>query len=153
MFRLKSNSYNKMRNWKYFLTIILLLSVGVFAPSCFGREKSVILFNKNPITQESILSQSNTNVFKPNERIYYLITLPKKSNSKMLLVQILKIGGEGERLGYELVWGKRVKLREEQPHYFTDYVVFNTAGTYAMRVYSRDNPTKVLTSAYFYVRN
>lgn len=142
-----------MRNWKYFLTTILLLCVGVFAPSCFGREKSVILFNKNPITQESILSQSNTNVFKPNERIYYLITLPKKNNSKMLLVQILKIGGEGERLGYELVWGKRVKLREEQPHYFTDYVVFNTTGAYAMRVYSRDNPTKVLTSAYFYVRN
>lgn len=153
MFRHKSNSYNKMRNWKYFLTVLLLLCVGVFSSHCFGKEKSVILFNKNPITQDSILSPSNTNVFKPNERIYYLITLPKKSTSKMLLVQVLKIGGEGERLGYELVWGKRVKLRDEQVHYFTDYIVFNTAGAYAMRVYSRDNPTKVLTTAYFYVRN
>lgn len=71
----------------------------------------------------------------------------------MLLIQVLKIGGEGERLGYEMAWGKRVKLRDEQVHYFTDYVVFNTTGAYAMRVYSRDNPTKVLTTAYFYVRN
>jgi len=137
---------------KIFLLIIILLS-GFLMPSCYGREKSVILFNKYQFTEDSILSQSNTNVFKPGERIYYLITLPKKVKSQMLFVQILKIGGEGERLGYDLVWGKRVKLRDEQVHYFTDYVVFNATGAYAMRVFSRDNPTKVLTSAYFYVRN
>lgn len=142
-----------MRYLKYLLTVIFIFVVYAFSPKCFGREKSVILFNKYPMTQDTILSQSNTNVFKPNERIYYLITLPKKSNSKLLLVQVLKIGGEGERLGYEMVWGKRVKLRDEQVHYFTDYVVFNTTGAYAMRVYSRDNPTKVLTTAFFYVRN
>lgn len=137
---------------KIFLLIIILL-IGFFMPSCYGREKSVILFNKHQFTEDTILSQSNTNVFQPGERIYYLITLPKKVESQMLLVQVLKIGGEGERLGYELVWGKRVKLRDEQAHYFTDYVVFNSNGAYAMRVFSRDNPTKVLTSAYFYVRN
>lgn len=137
---------------KVFLLIILLLNL-FFMPYCYGREKSVILFNKYPFTEDTIVSQSNTNVFKPGERVYYLITLPKKVKTQMLLVQVLKIGGEGERLGYELAWGKRVKLRTEQPHYFSDYVVFNSAGAYAMRVYSRDKPTKVLTSAYFYVRN
>lgn len=137
---------------RFFVFIIILLNLFV-VPSCLGREKSVILFNKYPFTEDTILSPSNTNVFKPGERVYYLITLPKKVESQMLLVQVLKIGGAGERLGYELVWGKRVKLRDEQVHYFTDYVVFNAPGAYAMRVYSRDKPTKVLTSAYFYVRN
>lgn len=137
---------------KIFLLIILLLSSFLISP-CYGREKSVILFNKHQYTEDTIISESNTNVFQSGERIYYLITLPKKVKSQMLLIQILKIGGEGERLGYDLVWGKRVKLRDEQAHYFTDYVVFNAKGAYAMRVFSRDNPTKVLTSAYFYVRN
>ena len=137
---------------KIFLLILILLS-GFSLTPCYGREKSVILFNKHQYTQDTIISATNTNVFQPGERIYYLITLPKKVKSQMLLVQVLKVGGEGERLGYDLVWGKRVKLRDEQAHYFTDYVVFNSTGAYAMRVFSRDNPTKVLTSAYFYVRN
>jgi len=133
--------------------VILILFTGCFLPCCFGREKPQILFNKYQFTQDTIFSPSNTNIFAPGERVYYLITLPKKSQEKQLLVQVLKSGGEGERLGYELVWGKRVKIRDEHLHYFTDYVVFNSTGAYAMRVYSRDNPTKVLTSAYFYVRN
>ena len=137
---------------KIFLLVIIFM-FDFLMPSCYGREKSVILFNKYQFTEDTIISPSNTNVFKPGERVYYLITLPKKVKSQMLLIQVLEIGGDGERLGYSLAWGKRVKLRDEQVHYFTDYVVFNTPGAYAMRVYSRDNPTKVLTSAYFYVRN
>lgn len=103
---------------------------------------------------DTINSPSNTNVFVTGERIYYLITLPKPVEAKSLLIQILKVGGDSdERLGYELVWGKRVKLRDGQAHYFTDYVVFNTKGAYLMKVYSRDNPTKILTTANFYVKN
>ena len=49
--------------------------------------------------------------------------------------------------------GKRVKLKDEQKHYFTDYVVLNDTGAYAMKVYSKDNPTKILTTGNFYVRN
>lgn len=125
----------------------------VFLCGC-DNEQSVILFNKLPITQESINSKSNTNIFKPNERIYYLVTLPEQVESKSLLVQVFKLGGGiDERLGYELIWGKRVKLRDEQKFYYTDYVVINNAGNYVMKVYSRDNPTKVLTTGNFYVKN
>ena len=138
---------------KKFLVFLLLFCMNFFLP-VLGREKSVIVFNKFPISEDTIVSSSNTNIFSPGERIYYLVTLPKKLQKQMLLIQILKVGSSpDERLGYELVWGKRVKVRDEQTHYFSDYVVLNSTGAYAMRIYSRDNPTKILTSAYFYVRN
>ena len=83
-----------------------------------------------------------------------MVTLPKQVESKMLLIQIVKIGGDkAEMYGYDLVLGKRVKLRDEQAHYYTDYVVLNSTGAYTMKVYSRDNPTKILTTANFYVKN
>jgi calcineurin-like phosphoesterase family protein len=138
---------------KKFILFLIIFITSFFTVGC-DRENANILFNKYRFTQDTILSNSNTNVFAPSDRIYYLITIPKKSNSKMLLVQIFKIGGEkDERLGHELVWGNRVKLRDEQVFYYTDYVVLNQAGAYVMKVYSRDNPTKLLTSGNFYVRN
>ena len=113
-------------------------------------QKSVILFNKYPFTKESMLM--GTNVFKPGERIYYLVTLPKPVKTQRLLVQIVKVG-QGGRLGYELEWGKQVKIRDEQIYYYDDYVVLNEAGLYIMKVYSKDEPTKLLTSAEFHVEN
>lgn len=60
--------------------------------------------------------------------------------------------GKHERLGYETVWGKQVKVRDEQVFYYTDYFVFNETGGYEMRAYSKDEPTKLLTANYFYIR-
>lgn len=138
---------------KKFITLIITVFLTMFTCAC-DNEEAVILFNKHKITPDTIVSQSNTNVFKPHERIYYLITLPEVVQSKLLLIQVVKVGGGAdERLGYDLVWGKRVKLRDEQAHYYTDYVVLNGTGAYVMKVYSRDNPTKILTTGNFYVRN
>lgn len=135
------------------LTLIFTLFLAIFTSAC-NSEKSVILFNKYRFTQETITSNSNTNIFKPGDRINYLVTLPKPIESKLLLIQIIKIGGDKqERYGYELAWGKTVKIRDEQVYYYTNYIVLNDPGAYIMKVYSRDNPTKLLTSAYFYVKN
>ncbi len=138
---------------KKFISIIFTIFLAIFTCAC-DKESSVILFNKHRFTPETINSPSNTNVFQAGERIYYLITLPQPVESKMLLVQIFKTdGGSDERLGYNLVWGKRVKIRDEHKHYYTDYVVLNGKGNYVMKIYSRDNPTKILTSGHFYVKN
>lgn len=136
---------------KLFLFIVTIF-LAIFTCAC-DNEQAVILFNKHRFTPETINSSSNTNVFQVGERINYLITLPKPVESKFLRIQIVKVGGEkDERLGYELVWGKKVKLRDEQVHYYTDYIVFNSKGTYIMKVYSRDNPTKILTSGQFFIK-
>lgn len=122
----------------------------MFVASACDDEKSYILFHTSPFTKDTMTS--STNVFKSGDRIYYLITTPKQVESRRLLIQIVK-KGEQERLGYDLVWGKQVKVREEQVYYYTDYVVLNGKGAYTMKVYSKDYPTKVLTSNDFYIRD
>lgn len=120
----------------------------IFTTAC--EKEAYILFNKYPFSEESM--SATTNVFKPGEKIYYLITTPKTVKTKRLLLQVMKMG-TAERLGYEIVWGKQVKVRDEQVFYYTDYFVFHTTGAYEMRAYSKDEPTKLLTTNYFYIRN
>lgn len=136
---------------KKFLIFAITIIMTVFTCAC-DREHSHILFNRYPFTPETVTSTRN--IFAPGDRIYYLITLPKPVESRRLYIQIVKVDGDtDERLGYDLVWTRRVKLKDEQIYYYTDYVVFNEAGVYLMKVYSRDNPTKILTTSQFYVKN
>lgn len=132
---------------KFFLLVMLVFAV-IFTTAC--EKRAYILFNKYPFSEETM--SSTTNVFKPGEKIYYLVTTPKTVKSKRLLLQVMKMG-KHERLGYETVWGKQVKVRDEQVFYYTDYFVFHEAGAYEMRAYSKDEPTKLLTTNNFYIRN
>ena len=119
---------------KKFFLFATAIFMTIFTCAC-DNEKAQILFNNHPITQETVAT--TTNVFKPANRIYYLVTLPKPVESKKLFIQIFKVGGD----------------KDEQIYYFTDYVVFNQTGTYIMKVYSKDNPTKILTYSQFFVKN
>ncbi len=134
---------------KLFLILSVLL-VSIFVNACSEKKEAYILFNKYPFTPETMMQ--TTNVFKPGERIYYLVTTPDTVQTKRLLIQVKKMGKE-ERLGYETVWGKQVKVRDEQVYYYTDYVVFNEKGAYVMQAYSKDEPTKMLSSNNFYIRD
>lgn len=133
---------------KKVISSIIFLIVLLTCCGCDNKE-SHILFNKYPFTADTMTS--STNIFAVGERIYYLVTTPKTVESKRLLIQVVKLGAN-ERLGYELVWGKQVKIRDEQIYYYTDYFVFNEKGAYSVRVYSKDNPTKILSTNDFYIR-
>ena len=122
--------------------------VMAFTCAC-DNSQSYIVFNKYPFTSETMTS--STNVFAPGERIYYLVTTPQTVETKRLLIQVYKMGDK-ERLGYDLVWGKQVKIRNEQVYYYTDYIVLNEKGAYVMNAYSKDNPTQLLSSNEFYIK-
>ena len=92
-------------------------------------------------------------VFKPNERIYYLILIPKKVKTDRIDIQIIKKDNKYERLGYKLAWSYSARLYDDEIYYYDDYVVLSETGSYIMKVYSKDNPTKVLCMSQFYVKN
>ncbi len=131
---------------KVFLPVLFVF-ISVLLCGC--SEKSGILFNNNPITAENVLDNSTT--FVAGQRIYYLIYLPQKVRSRYLYIQVVKKDNDYGRLGYNLFMTKDVRLKDEEVNYFTDYIVINQKGYYIMQVYSKDNPTKKLTAAQFYV--
>ncbi|CDE88863.1 TPA: hypothetical protein CPT81_02990 [Candidatus Gastranaerophilales bacterium HUM_20] len=130
---------------KLILFCLLLLTL---TTAC-TRDKAAILFNKNPITKDNVYDHSK--VFPLNSRIYYLILIPKKVESRYLFIQVIKKDNDYGRLGYNLVWSRDVRLKDEEERFYYDYLVLNEKGFYIMKVYSKDNPQKVLTTAEFYV--
>ena len=90
-------------------------------------------------------------VFQRGSRIYYVILMPKKVESRYLYIQIVKKDNKYGQFGYNLIQTRNIRLKDEEVNYFTDYFVLNEDGYYFMRVYSKDNPHKILASAEFYV--
>ena len=131
------------------LILYILAMVTILTTTACSITKPMILFNKNQITVETVMS--NDTVFTRGERIYYLILLPKKVQTHNIYIQIIKKGSAG-RLGYELFWTHNARLKEEQMYYYDDYVVLNQPGSYVMVVYSKDNPQKPLTMSPFIVQ-
>ena len=77
--------------------------------------------------------------------------MPKKVESRYLYIQVVKKDNDYGQFGYKLIWTRDVRLKDEEVHYFTDYLVLNEPGYYFMKVYSKDNPHKVLAASEFYV--
>ena len=135
---------------KRLILVVLSLFLVVMTTAC-GREKAGILFNQHKITVDNAFD--NTAVFAPNQRIYYLVFIPKKIATKRIEIQIIKKDNKEERLGYKLYWSRTASMTADQIYYYTDYVVLSEPGAYVMQVYSKDNPTKRLCMAPLWVRN
>ncbi len=132
-----------MKKLILFLSILMLFLTGC------ASDKAGILFNRQPITEKNIYDYSKN--FLAGNRIYYVILMPKKVESRYLYIQVVKKDNDYDRLGYDLIWTRDVRLKDEEVNYFTDYFVINQKGYYVMQVYSKDNPRKTLAEAEFYV--
>lgn len=133
---------------KFFLIISLLFII--FTTSACDTDKAAILFNRDPITKETVMNNSTN--FSRGERIYYLILMPKTVRSRYIYVQVIKKDNDYARLGYNLYWANTFRLKDEQMYYYDDYIVLNEKGSYIMKVYSKDSPQTVMAQAQFFVQ-
>ena len=131
--------------------LILLFSIllTMVLTSACTRDKPAILFNKYPITEKNIYDYSKS--FLVGRRIYYVVLMPKKVESRYLYIQIIKKDNNYGQFGYKLQQTYNIRLKDEEINYYTDYFVLNEKGYYFMKVYSKDNPQKPLAQADFYV--
>ena len=138
-----------LRNRIIFAFSVLLICL-FFITGCTSADKASILFNRHPISEKNIYDYST--IFPINTRIYYVVLIPQKVESRYIYIQVIKKDNDYGRLGYNLIWTRDVRLKDEEVNYYTDYLVLNEKGYYIMKVYSKDNPQKVLASAEFYVK-
>lgn len=134
---------------KKLIIFLVIIFLSLITTAC-THDKAAILFNHNKITAENAMDYSFE--FQPNQRIYYIIIIPKKIESRMIDIQIIKKDNSYQRLGYKLFWSYSAHLKDDQMYYYDDYVVIPEKGAYVMRVYSRDNPTKTLCMSQFFVK-
>ena len=126
----------------------ILIFLCLFFAGC-SSDKAGILFNREPITEKNIYDYSKD--FRVGNKIYYVILMPKKVESRYIDIQVIKKDNDYGMLGYDLIWTRNVRLKDEEVNYYTDYLVLNQKGTYVMQVYSKDNPHNILCEAEFYM--
>ena len=136
-------------NKKFLAILAVSLMFGLSTACTWKCDKPAILFNHQPITERNVTDYSNT--FQRGMRIYYLILMPKTQNSRMLILNVYKVGSAG-RFGYSQYLSRTIRLKDEEIRYFTDYIVLNEKGTYIMDVKSYDNPQKTLVEGQFEVK-
>lgn len=115
------------------------------------KDDPIILFNKQPITAETLLH--NSMEFDLNRRIYYIFITQKPIKSEYIKVQIIKKEEKTSVAGLKLVYANDFKVYQDQVYYYTNYIVLHEAGHYYMQIFSMDNLEKPLARSDFYVFN
>ena len=106
---------------KIILCFLMLFVMTVF--SACSSDKAAILFNREKITAQNVMNYSS--VFSPNQRIYYLILIPKKIKTRTIEIHVIKKDNDYMRLGYNLYWSYSAYLKDDQMYYYDDYVVIS----------------------------
>ena len=110
-----------------------------------------IIFNDVPFTVETIGNYKTS--FQKGEKIYWLFMSKKPIKAQYIEVQVLSAN---HKTGFTTISGiaytHDYRINKDCPHYYTDYFVFYETGAYEMRAYSKDEPTKLLTTNYFYIK-
>lgn len=133
---------------KALVSIFLGLSLCLFS-GC-GKQKTIILFNKYPITKENLLN--NATQFPVDKRIYYIFMTQKPLDTKMVRVKIYKRDEKANYHVTKLVLTVDSKLTKDQVYYYTDYIVMHDTGNYFMAVFAMNSMDKPLAVADFKVK-
>lgn len=135
--------------FKKILILFLLLFPIVFFTACH-KPKTIILFNRYPITKETFLN--NSTEFQQDKRIYYVFMTEKPLDSKMIRIKIYKRGEKADFHVTGLVFTADFRLNKDQVHYYNDYIVMHEAGYYYMAVFAMNSLDKPLATADFRVK-
>lgn len=134
---------------KRFFSFVLICFLTLTLSGC--KEKSLLIFNKNPITKENMLR--NSNEFTTGKRIYYLFLTQEPLKADSVRIRIFKRDEKADFPVTEVIYSNDFRLSKAQVYYYTDYVIINKAGYYCMYVYATDNLSRFLTRSDFQVKD
>ncbi len=130
--------------------LLLLLILTLFLLTSCKYDRGIILFNKQPITKENVLSDAKT--FEKGQRVYYLFIAPKKMDNKFIRIQIFKMTDKAPWGGYEVVRTKDFRLMKDERYYHSDYFILHEKGKYVMQVFSIEDFQHPLSIGDFYIK-
>lgn len=135
---------------KRFRIYIVLIFISMFLSGCvFDKEKSGILFNKDPISKDTVMNSSRH--FEVGKPIYYLFYTPQKIETEFIRVQVFKVGDNIPRGGYQIVWTNEYRIMKQNMYYYYNYFVLHSKGSYMMQIFSMNDLINPLAKNFFYV--
>lgn len=135
------------------IRIVKLLTIAVFTIIIICActyDRGLILFNTQPITQETALQPQKT--FLEGQRVYYLFIAPKKMNNEFIRVQVFKMTEDAPWGGNEVVRTKDYRLMLDERFYHANYFTLYEKGRYVMQVFSHEDFQHPLALNDFYIK-
>lgn len=130
--------------------LLFILAFSLLLTGC-DKPKTMILFNRNPITKENFLN--NSTEFPTGTKIYYLFITEKTLNTNIIRIRILKRDEKAGNQPTKIVYSNDFRMFKDQLYYYNDYIVINDAGNYCMLIYSITALDKPLAVADFKVKD
>lgn len=136
---------------KKFLFLVFCLCFILTLCGCDKATKSIILFNKEPITKNNLLS--NATEFTAGKRIYYIFITEEPIKVDFIRVRIFKREEKADFTPSKLVYSNDFRPYKDQVYYYNDYIVMGEAGYYCMYVYLKNQLNSPIAIADFRVKN
>lgn len=130
------------------LLLFLALSC-LFLFSACNKNAPIILFNKEPITRETLLN--NSTQFVKGKRFYYIFITQKPLKVNSIRVRIYKRDEKANMCLSKMAYSNDFRLAQDNIYYYSDYFVMNEVGYYCMMVFAADNLKQPLAIADFQI--
>lgn len=114
-----------------------------------NKNSPIILFNKDPITSETLLN--NSTQFIKGKCFYYIFITKKPLKVNSIRVRIMKREEKANMCLSKLVYSNDFRLAKDNIYYYSDYLVINEVGYYCMMIYLTDNLRQPIATADFQV--
>lgn len=132
---------------RFFNLFLILCSLFVFC-AC-NKNAPIILFNKNPITNETLLN--NSTQFIKGKKFYYIFITQKPLKVNSIRVRVMKREEKANMSLSKLVYSNDFRLAKDNIYYYSDYLVMNEPGYYCMMIYAANALNQPLAIADFQV--
>ena len=126
----------------------LLIFLSLVMSGCSFDKDYIILFNKDPITQDNY--KVDYIRCEENKPIYYAFLTTKYFEFDFIRVQVVKKPDKTNILCYSVAYTKDFIINRNK-QYFTDYIILRSKGHYIMQIFYHTNLNAPLVMRDFWV--
>ena len=99
-----------MKNYFLLCTLLIFLLCGC------DRQKAAVFVSSKPIDAQNFEVSNMRSLFKPGQKIYYILLNPKPFLSSKIRLQILKVDYKGSFFGVNLIRGRDIEIDKQKHH-------------------------------------
>jgi hypothetical protein len=113
-------------------------------------QKASIFISSKPIDAQNFEVYNMKSLFKPGQKIYYILLNPKPFVSGKIRLQILKVDYKGNFFGVTIAQGRDIEIDKNKQYISGDFVLHQN-GYYALRIFADEIYAYPLAETHFQV--
>jgi len=133
--------------------LIFLLFIPIFMISGCKKLNAAIFLSDAPITYENADKSEEVPIFKPRQKIYFMLVSRKPIECPVVRLQVIKYDSKFNYPISQVEMPLSIDIsRGSDEHSVKDYFVLHGDGNYAISIFSADNLDKPIARREFFLQ-